>query len=115
MRSLGLAARYVSGYLETLPPPGSPKLIGADASHAWISVYCPVEGWVEFDPTNNCAPRGRHVRLATGRDYDDVAPLRGIVLGGGGHSLRVMVDVLPWEGPGEPLPAPFAAEFRDGA
>lgn len=95
LRSLGLAVRYVSGYLETAPPPGKPRLVGADASHAWISVYCPRAGWVDFDPTNNCIPGHRHLRLARGRDYADVSPLRGVTFGGGGGQPKVMVDVIP--------------------
>ncbi len=95
LRSLGLAVRYVSGYLETAPPPGKPRLVGADASHAWISLYCPGMGWVDFDPTNNCIPGHRHVRLARGRDYADVSPLRGVTFGGGGEQPKVMVDVIP--------------------
>lgn len=95
LRSLGLAVRYVSGYLETAPPPGKPRLVGADASHAWISVYCPRTGWVDFDPTNNCIPGARHVRLARGRDYSDVSPLRGVTFGGGGEQPKVSVDVIP--------------------
>jgi transglutaminase-like putative cysteine protease len=93
LRSLGLAARYVSGYLETLPPPGAPRLAGADASHAWLAVYCPGSGWIDVDPTNNLLPSTTHVTLAWGRDYDDVSPIRGVMLGGGSHSLRVSVDV----------------------
>jgi len=93
LRSLGLAARYVSGYLETQPPPGKPKLIGADASHAWLSLYVPQAGWVDLDPTNNLIPNGRHITLAWGRDYGDVTPVRGVVLGGGRHELSVTVDV----------------------
>lgn len=93
LRSLGLAARYVSGYLETDPPPGRARQVGADASHAWLSVYCPGHGWVDVDPTNNIIPGDRHVVLAWGRDYDDVSPLRGVILGGGGHTLKVAVDV----------------------
>ncbi|HHW77279.1 MAG TPA: transglutaminase family protein [Xanthomonadaceae bacterium] len=95
LRGLGLAARYVSGYLETLPPPGRPRLIGADASHAWLAVYVPGAGWAEFDPTNDCMPQERHVTLAWGRDYGDVAPLTGVMTGGGSHSLDVSVDVAP--------------------
>jgi hypothetical protein len=95
LRSLGLAVRYVSGYLETAPPPGKPRLVGADASPAWISVYCPTAGWVDFDPTNNCIPGHRHLRLARGRDYSDVSPLRGVTFGGGGQQPKVMVDVIP--------------------
>ena len=95
LRSLGLAARYVSGYLLTQPPPGKPRLIGADASHAWVSVYCPKSGWLDFDPTNNCLAGESHVRLAYGRDYSDVPPLRGIIRGGGSHTLDVAVTVSP--------------------
>ena len=94
LRSRGLAARYVSGYLETLPPPGVPRLAGVDASHAWLGVYCPGSGWIDVDPTNNMFPSTRHVTLAWGRDYADVSPVRGVILGGGQHSLRVSVDVL---------------------
>ncbi len=95
LRSLGLAARYVSGYLLTDPPPGQPRLIGADASHAWLSVYCPVSGWVDLDPTNAVLPGRRHVTVAWGRDYGDVTPLRGVVLGGNEHQLFVGVSVVP--------------------
>lgn len=93
LRSLGLAARYVSGYLETLPPPGKPKMIGADASHAWVSVYIPDSGWVDFDPTNNQMANEKYITLAWGRDYGDVAPVKGVVMGGGTHLLSVTVDV----------------------
>lgn len=95
LRSLGLAARYVSGYLETQPPPGKPRLVGADASHAWASVLVPDYGWVSFDPTNGVLPGERHVVAAWGRDFSDVSPLRGVVLGGGRHTLAVGVDVAP--------------------
>jgi transglutaminase-like putative cysteine protease len=94
LRSLGLPARYVSGYLETLPPPGRPRLLGADASHAWLAVYCPPFGWMHVDPTNNLLPSGTHVTLAWGRDYGDISPIRGVILGGGQHSLTVHVDVI---------------------
>ncbi|MEO8483934.1 MAG: transglutaminase family protein [Acidobacteriota bacterium] len=94
-RALGLSARYVSGYLMTDPPPGQPRLIGADASHAWVSVWCPVNGWVDLDPTNDVRPGLRHITLAWGRDYDDITPLRGVVLGGGSHVLHVGVSVVP--------------------
>jgi transglutaminase-like putative cysteine protease len=97
LRSLGLAARYVSGYLLTEPPPGQPRLVGADASHAWLSVWCPRLGWVELDPTNDVLPSRRHVTLAWGRDYGDVSPLRGVVLGGRDHTLHVGVSVIPAE------------------
>ena len=93
LRSLGLAARYVSGYIETVPPPGKVKLVGADASHAWVSVYCPGLGWVDMDPTNNTLPRGRHITVAWGRDFSDVSPLRGVFVGSGAHELKVAVDV----------------------
>jgi transglutaminase-like putative cysteine protease len=95
LRSLGLAARYVSGYLETLPPPGKAKLIGADASHAWIALYLPDLGWVDLDPTNNLPAGERHITLAWGRDYGDVTPVKGVVMGGGTHTLAVRVDVAP--------------------
>ncbi|SDS20493.1 transglutaminase family protein [Pseudomonas granadensis] len=95
VRSRGLAARYVSGYLLTQPPPGQPRLIGADASHAWVSVFCPVLGWVDFDPTNNVQPALEHITLAWGRDFSDVSPLRGVILGGGNHDPEVSVTVMP--------------------
>jgi len=95
LRSLGLAARYVSGYIETLPPPGRPRLVGADASHAWFSVYVPGTGWLDFDPTNDQLPTEQHITVAWGRDYGDVNPLKGVVLGGGAHQLQVSVDVAP--------------------
>jgi transglutaminase-like putative cysteine protease len=95
LRALGLSARYVSGYLLTDPPPGQPRLIGADASHAWVSVWCPVHGWTDLDPTNDVRPSLRHITLAWGRDYGDVSPLRGVVLGGGEQILHVGVSVVP--------------------
>jgi len=99
LRAMGLPARYVSGYLLTRPPPGKPRLIGADASHAWISVYSPgFDGqaeWVDFDPTNNLLPDTEHITLAWGRDFADVSPLRGIILGGGAHVPEVEVTVTP--------------------
>jgi transglutaminase-like putative cysteine protease len=93
LRGLGLAARYVSGYMETVPPPGKPKLVGADASHAWISVFVPDFGWVDLDPTNNLMTNETYITVAWGRDYGDVAPVKGVVMGGGVHMLSVMVDV----------------------
>ena len=93
LRGLGLAARYVSGYLETLPPPGQIKLQGADASHAWFAVLIPEVGRVDFDPTNNQTPNLQYITTAVGRDFQDVTPLRGIFYGGGAHELRVAVDV----------------------
>jgi len=95
LRSLNIAARYVSGYLRTYPPPGQPRLVGADASHAWVSAYCPGVGWLDMDPTNNVVPSNGHVTLAWGRDYGDVSPLRGLILGGGAHTLKVAVDMEP--------------------
>jgi transglutaminase-like putative cysteine protease len=97
LRSLGLAARYVSGYLLTNPPPGQKRLIGADMSHAWLSVFHPGFGWIDFDPTNDVIPREKHITLAWGRDYDDVSPIKGVILGGGRHSISVGVDVMPAE------------------
>lgn len=93
LRNMGLPARYVSGYIETIPPPGKEKLTGTDASHAWVSVYFPTVGWVEFDPTNCLLPSYKHITVAYGRDYHDVAPLKGIVFGSGRQSLTVKVDV----------------------
>jgi transglutaminase-like putative cysteine protease len=95
LRSLGLPARYVSGYLRTYPPPGRARLIGADASHAWVSAYCPGIGWLDIDPTNNVAPSQSHVTLSWGRDYGDVSPVRGVILGGRDHKVEVGVDMQP--------------------
>jgi transglutaminase-like putative cysteine protease len=99
LRSLGLPARYVSGYLLTAPPPGQPRLVGSDASHAWVSIYLPGDGesgeWADLDPTNNRAPGEDYVTLATGRDYSDVAPVRGVLHGGANHKLHVAVTVTP--------------------
>ncbi len=97
LRSFGIAARYVSGYVETQPEPGRQRLVGADASHAWFSVYVPGSGWLDFDPTNNKLPFDQHITLAWGRDYTDVTPLKGIAFGGGQHTLSVSVDVLRLE------------------
>ena len=94
LRSLGLPARYISGYLETVPPADSSRLLGADASHAWLAVYCPEAGWIPVDPTNNLLPSVTHVTVAWGRDYNDVSPIHGVILGGGKHTLRVNVDVV---------------------
>jgi transglutaminase-like putative cysteine protease len=94
LRALGLPARYVSGYLRTSAPAGQEKRRGADQSHAWIASWLgPDVGWVDFDPTNNLVVSNEHVTLAWGRDFQDVSPLRGIILGGGRHSLRVNVDL----------------------
>ncbi len=93
LRSLGLPARYVSGYLRTRPAPGKPRLTGADASHAWLSIYCPGFGYVDLDPTNGSIPTNEHVTVAWGRDFGDVSPVKGVILGGGHHTLQVSVDV----------------------
>jgi transglutaminase-like putative cysteine protease len=103
LRSMGIPARYVSGYLETDPPPGKPRLAGADASHAWASFYCPGAGWIDVDPTNNLLPSNRHITVAWGRDYSDVSPIRGVILGSGEHSLKVAVDVIPIHEPRLPF------------
>ena len=95
LRSLGLPARYVSGYLETIPPPGKERLTGADASHAWVSLFCPGIGWIDLDPTNDCLPSMRHITTAWGRDYSDVSPARGVLVGSGEHTVTVAVDVEP--------------------
>jgi transglutaminase-like putative cysteine protease len=95
LRTLGLAARYVSGYLLTRPPEGQQKLVGADASHAWVSVWTPEAGWVDFDPTNNVIPKEEHITLSFGRDFQDVSPVSGVLLGGGEHEVQVGVDVTP--------------------
>jgi transglutaminase-like putative cysteine protease len=94
LRSLGLPARYVSGYLETSPPPGEARLVGADASHAWLAVFVPGYGWLDTDPTNDRTPVDRHVTVAWGRDYGDVSPIRGVILGGGEQRTRVAVDIV---------------------
>lgn len=93
VRSVGLPARYISGYLETIAPPGKEKLAGADASHAWFSVYIPYMGWVDFDPTNNQIPASQHITACWGRDYADIAPLKGVIINSGPHQLAVSVDV----------------------
>lgn len=115
LRALGLAARYVSGYLLTRPPPGKPRLIGADASHAWVSVYAPDsrERWIDFDPTNNLLPNTEHIPLAYGRDFSDISPLRGIILGGSRSEPEVAVTVVPVDEEGvpealDPTPTPVA-------
>jgi transglutaminase-like putative cysteine protease len=97
LRSMGLAARYVSGYIETVPPEGQQKLEGADATHAWFAVFVPGFGWIDFDPTNNVLPCGQHVTLAVGRDFSDVTPLKGVVFGGGAQQLDVAVDMIRLE------------------
>jgi transglutaminase-like putative cysteine protease len=95
LRALGLPAAYISGYLLTNPPPGQPRLLGADASHAWVSVWCPQIGWVDLDPTNDVIVGSSHVTLAVGRDFGDVTPLRGVIRGGAEHTMTVAVSVVP--------------------
>lgn len=97
LRSLGFAARYVSGYLLTQPPPGQARLVGADASHCWASVFAPGLGWIDLDPTNGCVVGDEHVTVAWGRDYQDVTPVKGVILGGGSQTIHVAVDVEPVE------------------
>jgi transglutaminase-like putative cysteine protease len=114
LRSLGLPARYVSGYMLTEPPPGKPRLVGSDASHAWVSVYVPGDGkpgaWADLDPTNNRAPGDDYVTLAIGRDYSDVSPVRGVIHGGANHTLHVAVTVRPVDaGTQEAVAAPTIA------
>lgn len=119
-RTMGLPARYVSGYLLTQPPPGQPRLVGADASHAWVSVYLPGEGdgpeslggWADFDPTNGRQPGEDYVTLAIGRDYSDVSPMRGVLHGGARHTLSVGVTVQP---DGELAEAPVMLPVRTEA
>ncbi|MES1171850.1 MAG: transglutaminase family protein [Bacteroidota bacterium] len=94
LRTLGLPGRYVSGYLVTAIA-GQPRLVGADASHAWVQCFCPGVGWLDLDPTNDVVPTDKHITVAYGRDFGDVTPLRGVILGGGRHDLRVVVDVAP--------------------
>lgn len=98
LRAMGLPARYVSGYLRTRPPAGKPRLVGVDASHAWVSCFVPGFGWVDFDPTNDCFTSLDHITVALGRDFSDVSPVRGIITGGGDHTVTVGVDVEPVEG-----------------
>lgn len=93
VRSIGLPARYVSGYIETISPEGREKLVGTDASHAWFSVFIPSFGWLDLDPTNNLLPSIQHITIGWGRDYSDIAPLRGIIVSSGLHELSVAVDV----------------------
>jgi transglutaminase-like putative cysteine protease len=104
LRSLGLPARYVSGYLKSrgkakaeAKPPADSALVGSEASHAWVAVWCPTLGWIEVDPTNDLVPSDRHIVLAWGRDYDDVSPVKGVTLGGGSHTVEVTVEVKPVE------------------
>lgn len=96
-RALNLPARYVSGYLRTIPPPGKKRLVGADASHAWVGLFCGEAGWFDFDPTNNVMPATDHVTIAWGRDYSDVCPFQGVFTGGGQTVMRISVDVAPMD------------------
>jgi transglutaminase-like putative cysteine protease len=93
LRSLGLAARYVSGYVMTKPPPGQRRMVGADASHAWVSAFIPGYGWVDFDPTNGVIPSDEHITIGWARDYDDLSPVKGVIIGGHSHALSFSVDV----------------------
>jgi transglutaminase-like putative cysteine protease len=102
LRMLGLPARYVSGYILTTPPPGHVRMVGADASHAWVSVFCPSVGWVDLDPTNDLVVNDEHITLAWGRDFSDVAPMRGVILGGGEQDLEVHVTVTQIAAPSAP-------------
>ncbi len=95
LRSLGLPARYVSGYLRTVPPPGQPPLVGVDQSHAWFSVFLGELGWVDFDPTNDLVCDTDHITVAWGRDYGDICPIQGVFIGGGQHAMTVDVSVIP--------------------
>lgn len=97
LRSLGLSARYVSGYLLTRPPPGRKRLIGADATHAWVSVFVPGHGWVDLDPTNSIRANLEHITIGWGRDFSDISPQRGVILGGGTHEPEISVTVVPEE------------------
>jgi transglutaminase-like putative cysteine protease len=111
LRTLGIPARYVSGYLETIPPPGRPRLVGADATHAWVQAWCgAVVGWVDLDPTNACIPGDRHIPVAYGRDFSDVSPLKGMVLGGGRAEVTVGVDVEPVDGHRHDEASPASSE-----
>ena len=93
LRSIGIPARYVSGYVETIAPPGREHVVGADASHAWFAVYLPSVGWIDFDPTNNLRVASQHITVAQGRDFSDATPLKGVISGGGGQTVKVRVDV----------------------
>jgi len=104
LRVLGLPARYVSGYILTTPPPGQVRMVGADASHAWMSAFCPGRGWVDFDPTNDLVVGDEHITLAWGRDFSDVAPMRGVILGGGDQELEVHVTVTQIQAPERSAP-----------
>lgn len=106
LRSVGLAARYMSGYILTHPPEGKERLVGADATHAWVAVFVPDFGWLELDPTNALRPDLEHITLGWGRDFSDITPMRGVLLGGGGHEPEIAVTVVPEE--------EFASLYGDG-
>jgi transglutaminase-like putative cysteine protease len=112
LRAMGLPARYVSGYLVTMPVAGRPKLVGADASHAWLAVFCPGVGWVPTDPTNDVVPDQHHITVAWGRDFGDVTPMRGVIVGGSRHDLRVSVDVSALDDAAQPPSASAPAAAR---
>lgn len=117
LRGIGLPASYVSGFLRTVPPPGQPRLVGADATHAWVRVWCgPDHGWIGLDPTNDLTENTDHVVLAIGRDYADVAPVDGVIVGAGSHTLHTSVDVVPHEALADPedLPEEPLAETETG-
>ena len=97
VRQHGLPAAYVSGYLLTTPPPGKPRLRGADASHAWVAVFIPGSGWIDYDPTNTCFVATGHIVVARGRDFSDVSPVTGLFTGGGLHTLATAINVEPAE------------------
>ncbi|HSI34041.1 MAG: transglutaminase domain-containing protein [Phycisphaerae bacterium] len=105
LRSLGLPARYVSGYLMTRPPPGKPRMVGSDVSHAWVGVYLPDHGWIDFDPTNDVIASDEHITVGWARDYQDLAPVAGVITGGHQHTLKVSVDVEPLTSTGTPADA----------
>lgn len=114
LRAIGIPARYVSGYLLTYPPPGQVKLVGSDASHAWLSIWVPEHGWIDLDPTNNLLPSVEHITIGWGRDYGDVSPINGVIIGGGAHEVKVAVDVRPIDAPGashDPEPEAAIIEF----
>jgi transglutaminase-like putative cysteine protease len=106
LRSVGLAARYMSGYILTHPPEGKERLVGADATHAWVAVFVPDFGWLELDPTNALRPDLEHITLGWGRDFSDITPMRGVLLGGGDHEPEIAVTVVPEE--------EFASLYGDG-
>lgn len=111
LRAIGLPARYVSGYIETLPPKGEEKLFGADASHAWVSLYIPGGGWLDLDPTNNLIPIDQHIVLGHGRDYHDISPLKGVVRSSGQSRLSVRVDVRRAQPPQQPVQTQSQFQF----